>query len=111
MNIAHQMGVVWNVGVMAGVKQGKCDMEMIEGGDVLSEIFDFDNWDQSDTMCFVFNDCTFKKMFGLFRKDEKVKYLTVNFSKGILEETNDKGVVLRRCTIGLVAYRWERYVE
>lgn len=53
--------------------------------DMLAEWFTTDNgWDEIDTMCFQFYDCTVKKEFGLYKVGDVIPTLFVDFGAGKL---------------------------
>lgn len=51
----------------------------------------WNNWDEYDVLIFQYYDVTFIEDFGMFKKGDFAKFLSVNYEKGIIEEYNEDG--------------------
>ncbi len=63
----------------------------------------WDGWDQGDTLSFNYYNVIFRSDFGCFIKGDVIPVLWVDFENGSVEETDDKGVVIRTQKIKVVA--------
>lgn len=66
------------------------------------EFFTWNGWDQLDTMCFVFYDCTLIKDIGTHKVGEQFKVIDVDFEKGKLTLLSKSGETIDEYNLGLV---------
>jgi hypothetical protein len=48
------------------------------------EWFDWESWDELDTVCSLFINCTLKRDIGPFKTGKKFDCITVDYSQGFL---------------------------
>lgn len=53
--------------------------------------FSWEEWYPQDTCVNTYNNVVFTDDFGVFKKDEKIKCLTVDYGKGFIESYNEDG--------------------
>jgi hypothetical protein len=66
------------------------------------EFFTWENWDQLDTACLAFYDCTLIKDIGSHKVGEQFKVIDVDFQRGKLSLVSQKGDVIDEYNLGLV---------
>lgn len=76
---------------------------MLENENGLIDVLvEFDEWHDGDVTFISVGPATFKEDFGPWRKGETVDSLTLDYSRGYIEEYDDKGEVVRRCAVKLM---------
>lgn len=58
--------------------------------------FTWDEWDQNDVLALQLYNVTFTEDFGVFKKGEVIKCLSVNYGTGIIEDFNEDGTKVMR---------------
>lgn len=61
----------------------------------MNDLLSFDGWDEGDVGQIQLYDVVFSRDFGVFKKDEKVKTLTVDHNAGTMQSFDDEGNMLK----------------
>lgn len=69
---------------------------------LLDDIFSHEEYDESDSFCFIFYSAKMLVDFGPFKAGETVDNLVVNFIDGTMTEDNDEGKIVRQTNFKVV---------
>ncbi len=68
---------------------------------LIDSLVEFEDWHDGDVTFISVGPATFKQDFGPWRVGEKVGNLTLDYSRGYLEEYDDAGEVVKKCAVKL----------
>lgn len=68
---------------------------------LIDQLVEFDEWHDGDVTFIMVGPATFKRDFGPWKKGEAVDSLTLDYSRGTLEEHSDDGKLVRRAAVCL----------
>ncbi|MDE1971020.1 MAG: hypothetical protein KGI50_05615 [Patescibacteria group bacterium] len=66
-----------------------------------NSIFSWEELQEDVLSCWAFDNCTFKRDFGPWFKDDFVQHLAFNFDESTLTEYSPDGEVLKTCMVKL----------
>jgi hypothetical protein len=68
---------------------------------LIDALVEFEDWHDGDATFILVGPATFRRDFGPWKKGEVVDTLSLDYSRGVLEEHNERGDLVRRVAVCL----------